>query len=311
MTLLEKILNEALLCESVSEMEVSDAIDKHIRVIINYHSKGEDVATGARVIEVYAYGLTKAGNPVIRAFQPYGDTTSRVPSWKFFRLDRISLWKPTAQTFTEPASDHYKGMGEFNPNGDNTMSVVYKIAKFDATQTADNDSDGIYRTDAERQMKQRMNRTLQSLDNLITVSDIAANSRPQTSVKPTTSPKAEPKQPELFKTPTERGMERLRQQLNNPQKIDLSQFGPKGQRRQPTQQPSQADLDKLRSQLGDTSDRITMQDLNNRLSQPVQPTQTEPKQSELFRTPTEQGLDRLKQQLANPKKIDLSKIPKR
>ena len=48
MTLLEKILNEALLCESVSEMEVSDAIDKHIRVIINYHSKGEDVATGAR-----------------------------------------------------------------------------------------------------------------------------------------------------------------------------------------------------------------------------------------------------------------------
>lgn len=318
--MIERILTEALLCESVSEMEVSDAIDKHIRVIINYHSKGEDVATGARVIEVYAYGLTKAGNPVIRAFQPYGDTTSRVPSWKFFRLDRISLWKPTAQTFTEPASDHYKGMGEFNPNGDDTMSVVYKVAKFDATQMADSSKDGIYQTDAERQAKQRMKRTLQSLENPITLSDIAANTRPQTSTispaKPVTTPKAEPKQPtgpELYKTPTERGMERLRQQLNNPQKIDLTQFGPNGQRRQATiQQPSQADLDRLRAQLGDTSDRITMQDLNNRLSQPVQqPTQAEPKQPELFKTPTEQGLDRLRQQLNNPKKIDLSKIPKR
>lgn len=123
-------LNKILLQESVSINSVNDAIDTHTRIIINYHTKGENIATGARIIEVYAYGLTKAGNPVIRAFQPYGDTTSRVPSWKFFRLDRISYWKPTKQVFTEPASNYYKGLGDFNPDGDNTMSVVYKIAKF-------------------------------------------------------------------------------------------------------------------------------------------------------------------------------------
>ena len=130
MKLLEDIINKIMLNESVSINDVEDAIDNHKRIIINYHSKGEDKNTGARVIEVYAYGLTKAGNPVIRSFQPFGDTTTRVPSWKFFRLDRISAWQPTEQTFNRPADFYYKGLGEFNPNGDETMSVVYKIAKF-------------------------------------------------------------------------------------------------------------------------------------------------------------------------------------
>jgi len=116
MELLERIYNSLLLTESVSVDEVNDALDNHKRVIINYRSKGEDKNTGARVIEVYAYGLTKAGNPCIRAFQPYGDTTSRVPSWKFFRLDRIIEWKPTEQTFDRPADFYYKNLGDFNPN---------------------------------------------------------------------------------------------------------------------------------------------------------------------------------------------------
>ena len=131
MELFENILNKILLTESVSVNEVEEVIDKHLRVIINYNSKGDPSNSGARVIEVYAYGLTKAGNPCIRAFQPYGHTTSRVPSWKFFRLDRISAWKPTKQTFNRPADFYYKNLGDFNPNGDETMSVVYKIAQFE------------------------------------------------------------------------------------------------------------------------------------------------------------------------------------
>ena len=82
---------------------MDSAIDKHERIIVNYHTKGEDKHTGARVIEVYAYGLTKAGNPCIRVFQPYGYSTTTVPNWKFMRLDRISAWKPTGQIFTRPA----------------------------------------------------------------------------------------------------------------------------------------------------------------------------------------------------------------
>ena len=68
--ILRDILNEMLITEAASVNDVNSAIDNHERVIINYHTNGEDANTGARVIEVYAYGLTKAGNPVIRAFQP-------------------------------------------------------------------------------------------------------------------------------------------------------------------------------------------------------------------------------------------------
>lgn len=249
------ILESVLLAESASIDNVNDAIDKKYRVIINYHSKGEDVATGARMIEVYAYGLTKAGNPVIRAFQPYGDTTSKVPSWKFFRLDRISDWKPTKQKFTEPASDYYPNLGMFNKNGDSTMSVVYNIAKFGnepnidtkipQTPSPKKKDDSIYKTDTER----NMNRLQQQLDNPVYVSDLKTknsfddldkkndNSKnlPGAKVKDNIPSKSEIKPNNvnqvftndknvnnLYKTDTEQNMEKLKQQINNPQYIDQS-----------------------------------------------------------------------------------------
>lgn len=145
-----------MLNESVSEDEINDAIDNHKRVIINYHTKGEDKNTGARVAEVYAYGLTYGGNPVIRVFQPYGDTTTRVPGWKFMRLDRISAWQTTEQTFDTPANERYPGLGDFNSFGDKTMLVVYKIASFGNEQiTNDNNpkepktKEDVYKTDTE------------------------------------------------------------------------------------------------------------------------------------------------------------------
>ena len=169
MDLLKNIVNKILIAESVSVNEVDDAIDKHERIIVTYHSKGEDKNIGARLIEVYAYGLTKVGNPVIRCFQPLGDTTTKVPSWKFMRLDRITTWKPTGQYFKKPADVYYKGLGDFNPDDDETMSIVYKIAKFD--------------------------------DN---------NSHIENGVITNTN------EPEVYKTDTEKRMEKLRQQLNNP-----------------------------------------------------------------------------------------------
>lgn len=127
MTLLENIFKELLEESTVSPNEIGSAIDNRHRVIINYHSKGEDKHTGARVIEVYAYGQDKNGHDVIRAFEPYGDTTTTVPHWKFFRTDRISSWKETGQTFNHPPSPKY---GKFNPNGDKTMATVHKIVSF-------------------------------------------------------------------------------------------------------------------------------------------------------------------------------------
>lgn len=117
--LLEKtFLNEGIATVS----NVNDAIDNLRQVEIRYNSGGESVATGRRIIYPVAYGVTKSGNPVIRAFEPYGDTKTKTPAWKFFRLDRIKKWRPLSKTF-----DGSELQG-FNENGDETMSIVYNIA---------------------------------------------------------------------------------------------------------------------------------------------------------------------------------------
>lgn len=283
--LLEKLLRE-ILAESVSVNSVNDAIDRHIRVIINYHTNGEDNNTGARVIEVYAYGLTKAGNPVIRAFQPYGDTTSRVPSWKFFRLDRISAWKPTGQVFDHPADFYYKNLGNFNPNGDETMSVVYKIAKFG---------------DGEQEIPITPNVTSPKLKQ--------------------TQQKVQPKQGSIYKTDTEIRMDRLRNQLNNP--IKLSDIKTKngfinyGNKTASTDTQTMSGPKLKPNANNDEVEKISntmpnAQDNTQQQPQTTQDTSTQDKKKDdLFRTDTEISLEKLMNQLKNPKKIDLTKIPKK
>lgn len=243
---LAKLLTEILLKESASVTNVNDAINKHYRVIINYKTRGEDIANGSRLIEVYAYGLSKAGNPVIRAFQPYGDTASRVPSWKLFRLDRITTWKPTKQIFTHPASDYYKGLGEFNKDGDLSMSVVYNIINFGSK----NDS---YNSIYPPEPKKKQQKPIQT-------------------------------EPEIFKTDTEKNMERLKQQLNDP--VYLSKI-------------------KTNNSFKDFS---TKQDKN--ITGPKKKDDkaftNEPDNSNLYKTDTETGMENLSKQLENPKYVDKS-----
>lgn len=237
---LTKLLMEILLKESVSVTNVNDAINKRYRVIINYKPKGEDIANGSRLIEIYAYGLSKDGNPVIRAFQPYGDTSSKVPSWKLFRIDRIISWKPTKQTFNYPASDFYTGIGEFNESGDLSMSVVYNIVSFN-------------------------------------------NNKPAINV---TSPEPKKKQQssETFKTDTEKNIDRLKQQLQDP--VYISNL-------------------KAKNSFKDFS---TKQDKN--ISGPKEKNNknftNQPDNSNLYKTDTETGLDNLSKQLENPKYVDKS-----
>lgn len=125
MNILLEIYQKLFLTEAAASVaSVNDAIKGRYQVTINY--KGDPkhgIAPGLRTIQIYVYGLTKAGNPCIRAYQPYGDTASKVPSWKLFRLDRITAWKPTFAIFNRPAP-------LFNPNGDKSMSTVYTMINF-------------------------------------------------------------------------------------------------------------------------------------------------------------------------------------
>ena len=275
--MLSRLLKE-ILNETVSMSDINDAMDNHKRVIINYHTNGEDNATGARVIEVYAYGLTKAGNPVIRAFEPYGDTTTQVPRWKFFRLDRISLWKPTEQTFNRPASFYHKGLGEFNPNDDLTMSTVYKITKFDndANMIINKDKGidadkNIFKTDTELGME----RLKQHLDNPISIKDLKNNVK-SVNTTPQTNTTTDTPEDDVFKTDTELGMEKLRKQLENPTYLDHYRD------KNDSENEYEIELDDEKSP-----------------------------EDDVFKTDTELGMEKLRKQLNNPRYIDLNQFSKR
>lgn len=139
MSIFSEIVREVL-NEGVDVKSVNDAIGNTYEVVINY--KGEEGEhTGQREIQPVAYGTTKKGFPAIRAFQPNGDTSSRVPSWKLFRLDRIQSWDPHPEkVFDEPPGFNQQMLGQFNPNGDDSMAEVFKVASFGGNQPVGGDN---------------------------------------------------------------------------------------------------------------------------------------------------------------------------
>lgn len=125
------ILIESIINEEVNIPKITDAIRKRKPVRITYEADEDSKGNGERIIHPVAYGISKAGNMVLRAFQPYGDTKTKVPHWKLFRVDKIKnfniLWK--RQSFSEPPGQ-FNGEGKYNPNGDDSMSQVYLNANF-------------------------------------------------------------------------------------------------------------------------------------------------------------------------------------
>jgi hypothetical protein len=107
---------------SISVTNINNAINNKNEVII-YYDGDENTSKGKRNVEVYAYGISMAGNPVIRAYQLSGDSDTIVPEWKLFRIDRISQWSVLKIRFTTPRP-------KFNPNGDKSMKSVLNITKF-------------------------------------------------------------------------------------------------------------------------------------------------------------------------------------
>ena len=123
MSLLREILEEAfLLREDASVDAINNAVNNMHPVHILYNGPS-GAGNGERVIYPVAYGLSTAGNPVVRAFQPQGSTSSEVPAWKFFRLDRIKKWENDNSTTFNPEE-----LNGFNENGDEQIETLYAIS---------------------------------------------------------------------------------------------------------------------------------------------------------------------------------------
>lgn len=305
MSLLGRIYKKVLQEARASENKIEQAIDRHNLVIIRYNTHGEHVAMANRLCGVFAYGTTKAGNPCIRVFEYEGDTTTFVPGWKLIRLDRILAWFPTKRTVSSPPNDL------FNPNGDNSMSMVYKVAKFDGIpnttipQGTKPTTASSVKTGQTKQQQQKQNtdfkKAQQGLKPYTQQAQTTPSNEPKTVQNTVTKTKerlglgGKYADKPTMKTDTENAMDYLRRQLDNPQKIDLSKFNRKPQ--------------------GNTTYNTTQ---NVKQSTPTaqQPMQRQgigqQYANKPFRkTDTENAMDYLRKQLENPEKIDLNKIPKK
>jgi hypothetical protein len=130
-------LLENLILEAVSVSRIEDAIEKKQRVRVYYDptiNRTEDEEDknlpGYRNIETYVYGVSKAGNPILRIYQLNGVTETDSPGWKTFRIDRITDWRPYPSFFYVPISDRVSGVPKYNSNGDKSMTRIIKQAKF-------------------------------------------------------------------------------------------------------------------------------------------------------------------------------------
>lgn len=129
--------------ESVNQDSVIDAIKKRHPVLLTYEADENGKGGGGRMVQPVAYGLSKAGNPVVRAFQPYGDTTTKVPHWKLFRLDKIKEWKAYK-------NNKFQLPDGYNRNGDDGMSEVYITSNYDVSRY---EKSGLKRYNDERHSK--------------------------------------------------------------------------------------------------------------------------------------------------------------
>jgi len=124
---LYKTLNNLIL-EIASKNQIVDAI-KNKQVCVIYYNGDEPGGKGLRVIEPVAFGLSKKGNPVLRAWDREGAShrgylgKKPLPSWRFFRVDKMEFIRPTQETFDTPRPN-------YNSSGDKSMSRLIINAVF-------------------------------------------------------------------------------------------------------------------------------------------------------------------------------------
>ena len=129
MTLFEDVVNNLPLLNELRqerEKDVIDAINRCLRVRIGYDDKQGGKGKRERYILPVAYGLSKTGRKVVRAYQTMGSTKRGVPKWKFFLFDNIYSWNNGKKSYL-PYKDKLMALG-FNPTGDKGMTKIFAIS---------------------------------------------------------------------------------------------------------------------------------------------------------------------------------------
>ena len=78
-----------------------------------------DYEPGYRIIEPHAYGFSKDGNELLRAYQLEGASASgEHENWKLFRVDRITQLAVLDQHFDHPRPGYRQGDSAMKGGGD-------------------------------------------------------------------------------------------------------------------------------------------------------------------------------------------------
>lgn len=120
---------KSLILEIASIDSIVNAIKNRDKIVI-YYDGDEPGGRGLREIEPVCFGYSKAGNPVLRAWDNEGASHTAykgeqpLPGWRLFRADKILSFRPTGEKFNEMKPN-------YNPNGDKSMTRVIINAVFD------------------------------------------------------------------------------------------------------------------------------------------------------------------------------------
>lgn len=125
-----------LLKEEVSDNMIVDAIHNR-KIIYIYYAGDETVRKGYRTIRPMVYGVSTAGNRVIRAWQEagasdsagegnkYADAKGRLkPGWRLFRVDGITSFLPTGKHFSTKENKVPPG---YNPNDSQMTQIIASV----------------------------------------------------------------------------------------------------------------------------------------------------------------------------------------
>jgi len=119
---------KSLILEIASIDSIVNAIKGKDKIII-YYDGDEPGGRGLRNIEPVCFGYSKAGNPVLRAWDEEGASHTAykgeqpLPGWRLFRVDKIQSFRPSGEKFNEPKPG-------YNPRGDKSMTRVIINAVF-------------------------------------------------------------------------------------------------------------------------------------------------------------------------------------
>lgn len=140
MTWLKEILDESKLLLEVSvdiwNDKIIDAVNNMRKMQITYDDEQGGKGKNNRYILPVAYGLSKAGNPVIRAYETMGSSKRGLtnppnkrefPKWKMFRVDRIRSISIGKRSFAD-YEDILKAEDLNQDGGDFGLKTYYAIS---------------------------------------------------------------------------------------------------------------------------------------------------------------------------------------